>query len=95
MGWMGAAAGRGVPLEDMPGLATTEQMRSLSTTQGEDRGRLWLTLMRAHHVGGVAMAEQAVKTGSLEQVIRLATQQAATQSFEIGQYDLLLAGPYS
>ena len=95
MGWMGANQGAGMPIAMMPGYASDEQLLELSTLGGKDRGRRWLELMRAHHVGGVMMASQAKDLASSTKVIRLAEFQAMAQNFEISQYDLLLAGPYA
>lgn len=95
MGWMGANQGAGMPIAMMPGYATNEQMLELSTLDGRARGRRWLELMRAHHVGGVTMASQAAVLASSTKVVRLATFQAKAQTFEIAQYDVLLAGSYA
>ena len=95
MGWMGMNDGAGMPLAMMPGLASDEQMRQLALAEGTDAGRLWIELMRAHHVGGVAMANAAIELASAEKVIRLAQVQAQVQAYEIEQYDLLLATDYS
>jgi len=95
MGWMGANQGAGMSLAMMPGYASNEELLELSTREGIDRGRRWLELMRAHHVGGVNMANQAQALASSLKVIRLATIQAKAQTYEIYQYDLLLAGRYS
>ncbi len=95
MAWMGMNAGAGMPLDWMPGYATAEELQSLSVTTGLDRGRLWLELMRAHHVGGVHMAEAAQELAGLEKVRRLARIQAEVQTFEIAQYDQLLATTYA
>ncbi len=95
MGWMGANDGAGIPLANMPGYATDAELRGLSTAKGWRRGKRWLVLMRAHHVGGVAMATMAAQMAAVEKTRRLATAQVAVQTFEISQYDELLAGPYS
>ncbi len=95
MAWMGMNDGAGVPAEMMPGLATAEDLRSLSTTTGRERGRRWIELMRAHHVGGVTMAEAALGVVSLAKVRRLAQTQVTVQTFEISQYDVLLATGYA
>ena len=84
-------AGAGMPLADMPGYATPEELSALAMAEGLEKGRMWLELMRAHHVGGVMMAEAAVALASQEKVIRLARTQAEVQAYEISQYDLLLA----
>ncbi len=95
MAWMGMNNGEGMPLAMMPGLASDEQLRQLATTSGRDQGRLWLELMRAHHVGGVTMANAAVELAQQEKVRRLARVQSEVQTFEIGQYDQLLATTYA
>lgn len=95
MAWMGMNEGQGMPAAMMSGLASDEEMRSLSLAEGTDRGRLWLVLMRAHHVGGVDMAEAAGELVSSEKVARLARIQAEVQSYEISQYDLLLSTAYA
>lgn len=95
MGWMGMNDGAGIPTAMMPGLATADQMRSLSLAVGMAQGKLWLELMRAHHVGGVAMAEAAVELATADKVRRLADTQAKVQTFEISQYDLLLSTVYT
>ena len=41
----------------MPGLATAEQLASLKAATGVEAERIFLTLMIAHHKGGVEMAE--------------------------------------
>lgn len=95
MGWMGMNDGAGMPLAMMPGLATDAEMLELSRAEGRDAGRMWIELMRAHHVGGVNMADAAVELASAEKVVRLARVQSAVQTFEIEQYDLLLATEYA
>ena len=88
MGWM--HGGMGIPVANMHGYATDAQMRDLALATGAEQGRMWLELMRAHHVGGVAMADAAISLASSDKVLRLARIQASVQTFEIGQYDLLL-----
>jgi uncharacterized protein (DUF305 family) len=94
MGWMGAGDGDGVPIERMQGYASDDALRELAQLDGLEQGRMFLEMMREHHVGGVAMAEHAAAVVSTEKVRRLATTQAQVQSFEISQYDLLIAGAY-
>ncbi len=90
MGWMGANDGAGMPVAMMPGYASNDELLELSQLEGSDRGKRWLELMRAHHVGGVTMATRAMELASSEKVIRLATGQVKVQSYEIYQYDLML-----
>ncbi len=95
MGWMGMNDGAGMPAAMMPGLASEADMRALATAEGWEQGRLWLTLMRAHHVGGVDMANAAVSMADAEKVRRLASVQARVQTYEIEQYDVLLSQDYA
>jgi len=95
MGWMGMNDGEGMPTAMMPGLASEAEMRALGSASGIDQGRLWLELMRTHHVGGVDMATAAIEMASAEKVRRIAQVQVDVQTYEIGQYDLLLASDYA
>lgn len=83
-----------VAFSEMIGVASDEDLRALSEATGRDQGRRWLTLMRAHHEGGVAMATAAARLASADKVVRLAAWQAQVQTFEIEQYDQLLATAY-
>lgn len=94
MGWMGMNGGEGMPTAMMPGLASDEQMRELASVDGREQGRLWLELMRTHHLGGVDMANAAVGMAHSEKVRRIAQVQVDVQTYEIWQYDLLLASEY-
>jgi uncharacterized protein (DUF305 family) len=95
MAWMGMNDGAGVATAMMPGLANDDEMRSLSLAEGMAQGKLWIELMRAHHVGGVAMAEAAIDLANADKVRRLASTQAESQTFEISQYDVLLSTVYA
>lgn len=95
MAWMGMNFGEGIPAEAMIGLASEENMRLLSLSEGLDQGRLWLQLMRAHHVGGVHMASAAIDLVEVDSVRRLARTQVDVQTYEIEQYDILLATDYA
>jgi uncharacterized protein (DUF305 family) len=78
----------------MPGMATAEQLASLKAATGNEAVRQYLTLMIAHHRGGVEMAD-AVLERSNERVVRsLAASIVKAQSSEIGyMQDLLDALP--
>ena len=93
MAWMGPTFF--CTLETMPGYASEAELHDLSLAEGTEKGRMWLELMRAHHVGGVLMASAATDLVDVEKVQRLAETQAAVQSYEIEQYDLLLASDYA
>ncbi|QAV69358.1 DUF305 domain-containing protein [Salinibacterium sp. UTAS2018] len=90
MAWMGME----MPAADMTGLATDEQMTSLSTTTGMAQGRLFLNLMRAHHVGGVHMAAYANEHAAVSTVRATAERMQVIQTYEIGIIDQLLSTTY-
>ena len=90
MGWMGMS----MPASGMHGLASDADMRRLADTQGLAKGRLFLQLMRAHHVGGVAMADVAAAGAATAEVTALAGRMSQVQSYEIGVFDTLLSGDY-
>ncbi|WP_307783883.1 MULTISPECIES: DUF305 domain-containing protein [unclassified Salinibacterium] len=90
MAWMGME----MPAVEMTGLATDEQMSSLSTTTGMDQGRLFLNLMRAHHVGGVHMAAYANEHAAVSTVRATAERMDVIQTYEIGIIDQLLSTTY-
>ena len=67
----------------MPGLATREQLVELSNLRGVEAERLFLTLMIAHHQGGVEMADAAVVRSTKRVVLDLAGSIVRAQSSEI------------
>ena len=78
----------------MPGMATPEQIAALTAAQGDDAVRLFLTLMIAHHQGGVGMAEAVLARTEVPQVVSMATGIERSQSAEITVMgDLLAALP--
>lgn len=85
MGWMG------MPVEGlMPGMATPEQMAALRAADGEAADVLFLQLMIPHHIGGVAMAEDAARRATQEPVRLLAASMAEAQQVEIDYMQELL-----
>jgi uncharacterized protein (DUF305 family) len=87
MTWMGMA----VPADEMPGYATDEEMAELADVTGSAKGRRFLELMRAHHVGGLHMAEHAVEHAATEQVRAAAAAMVANQTYDVAVFDHLLA----
>lgn len=79
-GASGSAEKAGGP---MPGMATAKQIAKLTAAKGEDADRLFLTLMIAHHQGGVEMAESVLHRTDQSQVVAMATQIVASQKAEI------------
>ena len=95
MWWMQGDQQMEMPIAMMPGYATAGELQALSLAEGMSKGRMFLELMRAHHVGGVEMAEAAGTLAATTKVRRLALAQAQVQTFEIAQYDHLLATTYA
>ncbi|GAB3533237.1 DUF305 domain-containing protein [Arthrobacter tecti] len=75
----------------MPGMATPEQMQSLSEATGDDAERVYLELMIEHHKAGVEMARAGVELAQEPGVRELAEKMAAGQAIEITAMEDLLA----
>jgi uncharacterized protein (DUF305 family) len=95
MAWMAGHAGHGQTAPApaggvMPGMATPAQLAQLANADGVRAERLFLTLMIAHHRGGVLMADAVLTTTEQPQVRRLATAIASSQRAEIEQMTELL-----
>jgi uncharacterized protein (DUF305 family) len=82
MRWMGMATS----VATMPGMASRSELDQLSSAAGVDADRWFLTLMRAHHEGGVHMAEYAMDHASDVEVGALAGRMAYNQQVEIAEY---------
>lgn len=85
MGWMGTP----VPLSRMPGYATDEELDSLYRSRNAEADELFITLMIAHHQGGVHMAEHAAANGKNDEVRAFARLIIEAQSSEIGELQRL------
>lgn len=75
----------------MPGMATAAEIDELEAAQGDDAVRIFLTLMIAHHQGGVEMAEAVLARSDVPQVVSLATGIERAQRAEITVMQDLLA----
>jgi uncharacterized protein (DUF305 family) len=82
MAWMPDADGS---LVDglMPGMATPEQMTRLRAATGKELDVQFLTLMRAHHLGGIHMAQEILKMTHDEDITWLARTMVQNQQGEI------------
>jgi uncharacterized protein (DUF305 family) len=67
----------------MPGMATDAQLAQLRSATGEDAERLFLTLMIAHHQGGLAMAEAVLARTTQPDVVTLAHGIITSQTSDI------------
>lgn len=79
MGWMGHP----IPAEEMPGMASTEQLAQLRDATGEEAASLWIALMSDHHLGGMHMAAEAAEGGRDETVLGLAQATRQIQADEV------------
>ncbi len=84
-----------VALDRMPGLATTEDLVQLRAASGAEADRIFVTLMNAHHQGGIHMAEHAVEHGAIDEVRELAQSMVDHQIAEIAEMNWLLAATTS
>ena len=89
MGWM-----RGdhhtVANDDGMGMATAAQIQALRRASGPEAERQFLTLMVAHHRGGVIMAQAALELAERPEVHSLAQSITTSQQSEIVQLEKLL-----
>jgi uncharacterized protein (DUF305 family) len=65
------------------GLATDAEVAALEAADGVEAERIYLQLMIDHHLGGVAMAQEAVARAEQPQVRRLAQSMVDAQTAEI------------
>jgi uncharacterized protein (DUF305 family) len=70
----------------MPGMQSDDTIAALRAASGADADRLFLTMMRDHHRGGVHMAEYAAEHAGSTRVRNLASMMARVQSGEIDEY---------
>lgn len=82
MAWMDMPAEMG----SMPGMASAEELTGLGAARGDAADRLFLSLMSAHHEGGVHMAQFAAEHAADPRVRELAGRMAKYQSVEIREY---------
>ena len=78
--------GDALTVPTMPGMQTADAMAKLKAATGRDLDRLFLTMMRAHHDGGIPMAEYAATHASEAKVRTLAHQVAEAQKSEVNDY---------
>lgn len=91
MAWMGHGGA------EMPGMATTDELRDLNRSTGAAADELFLRLMIRHHRGGLLMASAAVAQAERDEVRTLARAVRDGQTAEIAAMSDLLsqmgAGP--
>lgn len=81
----------GIPAASMPGMASDADLERLRNASGTDAEILFLTLMLAHHRGGVEMADAVLDRSTHPLVTTLARAIVFAQSGEIDYMESLLA----
>jgi uncharacterized protein (DUF305 family) len=81
MGWMGHE----MPIDQMDGLASQEQLDEFAAATGDDASRIFAELMIAHHRGGVDMAQYALENAENDAVRSFAQSMIRGQSAEIAE----------
>jgi len=76
-----------VPVDEMPGLASGDEMHRLGGAEGRDVDSLFVALMQDHHRGGIHMADYAAGAASDPSVRQLAARMARNQRIEVGELD--------
>lgn len=79
--WMSMVA----EANQMPGIASDEELDELARLDGRDADRLFADLMIAHHFGGIEMAEFTVDNAENDEVVKMAASMADGQRGEINE----------
>jgi uncharacterized protein (DUF305 family) len=79
MAWMGMPTTH----DQMPGMATEDQLDELGASSGAEADRLFVELMSAHHQGGIHMAQYAATEADRADVRSMAAAMATSQADEI------------
>ncbi len=79
MTWMGMSAG----VDQMPGMASDDELDQLGRLAGQDADRLFVALMSEHHIGGIEMADFAAANADTAEVRDMAAAMASAQRGEI------------
>ena len=86
MGWMGMP----VPLDEMDGLASQDELNALAAADGVDASVQFATLMIEHHEGGLHMAEFVRDMGRNDDVRAFAESMIRGQGAEISELTAIL-----
>lgn len=87
MGWMGHS----MPIDEMDGLATQDQLDEFARATGDEAARIFAELMIEHHLGGIHMAQYAVDNASNEDVRKMARSMITGQELDVAQLERVLA----
>lgn len=86
MAWMGMTTTH----DQMPGMATGDQLDELGASRGAEADRLFVELMSAHHQGGIHMADFAATEAEVAEVRAMAESLAESQAEEIAELEGLI-----
>ncbi len=86
MTWMGMSAA----VDEMPGMASDDEIEQLGLLAGQDADRLFVALMTEHHIGGIEMASFAAANAQTEEVRAMASAMASAQRGEIVEMEKLV-----
>lgn len=86
MTWMGHA----MPIDEMDGLATQEELNEFARASGDDAARIFASLMIDHHLAGIDMAQYAIDNGSNQDVINMAESMVTGQEAEVDELQAIL-----
>lgn len=86
MAWMGMA----VPAEEMPGMATEDEVVALGDAESAEANDLFVRLMVAHHEGGIDMMDAALANAENPTVLFYAQRWRDAQVAEISEMETQL-----
>lgn len=86
MAWMGTP----VPIDDMDGLASQNELNDFAAATGDDASIAFATLMLDHHLGGIHMAEYVRDSGRNADVRLLAESMIRGQTTEVDEITAVL-----
>lgn len=86
MTWMGHA----MPIDEMDGLATQEELDEFARASGDEASRIFASLMIDHHLAGIEMAQYAVDFGTNQDVINMAESMVTGQAAEVDELRAIL-----
>ncbi len=81
MSWMDMPS----PLEQMPGMASDDELVELSKATGSSADKLFVELMIDHHEGGIHMSEYVVKHGLNDEVVAMAQASIKAQQSDLAE----------
>ena len=87
MVWMGHS----MPIDEMDGLATEDELNEFARASGDEAARIFATLMIKHHIAGIEMAKYAIDNASNTDVKNMAISMVKGESAEVDQLKAVLA----